>query len=36
MSNASSIDDLMSLGPRKAGGKKAKKPGRGYVDVLGK
>ncbi|KAJ9131097.1 Protein transport protein sec16 [Pleurostoma richardsiae] len=36
MSNASSIDDLLGApGPRKAGGKKAKKGGR-YVDVMAK
>ncbi|CCF32995.1 hypothetical protein CH063_05266 [Colletotrichum higginsianum] len=36
MSNASSIDDLISAaGPRKPGAKKAKKGGR-YVDVMAK
>jgi COPII coat assembly protein SEC16 len=36
MSNASSIDDLLSAsGPRKPGQKKARKSGR-YVDVMAK
>ncbi|KAK1253430.1 hypothetical protein MKX07_001507 [Trichoderma sp. CBMAI-0711] len=35
MSNASSIDDLLSAGPRKPGQKKARKAGR-YVDVMAK
>ncbi|KAM5345028.1 hypothetical protein ACJ41O_010890 [Fusarium nematophilum] len=35
MSNASSIEDLLSAAPRKAGQKKARKSGR-YVDVMAK
>jgi hypothetical protein len=35
MSNASSIDDLLSVAPRKASDKKKARKGR-YVDVMAK